>query len=176
MFREALRTNATRTISHSRRLAMPKRPSPTPEQIETAAKFRAQGLAWETIAKELGCHANTLRRWIRKTGDGWDAALRQAEIDFLREVNAEALTTLRKQIRGKDDRAARDACAKVLTAVTARLRGNKDDADAGPANITATELEEFLMEVPHAVLQVAFVRGRAVPRPPEPGDGLPPPA
>ena len=152
--------------------------SPTPEQIEIAAKYRAQGSSWEGIAKELGCHASTLRRWIRTVPEQWNAALRKAEEEFLHEMNAEALTTLRMQIRGKDEDDARDACAKVLTAFTARLRGKHGNTNenSGPANVTIDELEEFLMEVPRDILEAAFAERRRASRPREPDAGLPPAA
>jgi len=155
---------------------MPKRASPTPEQLEIAAKWRAQGLYWEGIAKELKCHAGTLRRWIRKAGKDWEAALKKAEAEYLGEVSAEALTTLRKQIHGKDEKAARDASAKVLSTRTSRDRvakASKESAAPAPSGMTVTQLEDFLLEVPHETLLAAFPECRSAARTPRTNQGSP---
>ncbi len=129
------------------------------DRIRRAALLRANGASWPAVAAELGVKEATARGWPAKHPDVWRAAARAANRQVLAEATAEAVLTLRRQLRSEDDKASRDAATKLVQFAgrAARVRpkaAGKAAAANGSAGVAAfldglndAELDAVIAEV-----------------------------
>jgi len=124
---------------------MARRKPPNDETLRTAAEARAGGQSWDRAAAIVGYAASAVRLWPIRYAARWAAVLREAELRLVSEASAEAIHTLRKQLRSEDDKAAREA-AKMLLAlrqIGEKLRAEKP-GDAPPLSSEARDALEYL--------------------------------
>ena len=72
--------------------------------LKQAAKLKAAGYSWESIAREVGRAPRTVRQWPERHPEEWDRLFYDAEDRLLAEVSGEALVFLRKLQRSEDER------------------------------------------------------------------------
>jgi Putative ATPase subunit of terminase (gpP-like) len=72
--------------------------------LRQAARLKAAGYSWESIARELRRAPRTVRQWPERHRDEWDRLLCDAEDRLLADVSQEALVFLRKLQRSEDER------------------------------------------------------------------------
>ncbi len=108
-------------------------PQPLRARVRRAAALFAQGQSFEAIAKVMKVKADLLRRWPRDYAPFWRRAVAEAHRDVLRAATAEALLTLRRHLRSEDDKASRDAAAKIVSYALAAAKRPKR-----PAKVAAT--------------------------------------
>lgn len=94
---------------------MPRTRSRPPDGlIRTAAELRAAGTPWDAIGPQVGRSPATVRQWPRLYPKRWAAAYREGARQLRADAAAEAVHTLRRQLRSADDKASRDAADKLL--------------------------------------------------------------
>lgn len=93
-----------------------------------AAELRAGGATWDAVARELNRAAATVSAWPRRFPKRWQAAMRAAEQQTLGEAGAESVHVLRKQLRSRDEKSAREA-ARTLTQLHAKGRAAAPDPE-----------------------------------------------
>jgi hypothetical protein len=113
-------------------------PKPPPESVlARAAELRAGGSSWEAVAEVVRRAADTVRQWPARYPDRWQAALHAAERRVAGEITAEAVIVLRRLLRSKNERVARDA-ARAL--IDLRIGLARLDQQAAPADATSPSL------------------------------------
>lgn len=92
-------------------------PSPLPPSGDTlrrVAELRVAGHAWETVAEAVGVSPETVRKWPQRYPARWRAAHAVAERRLLDDATAEAVLTLRRQLRSEDEKSVREAAHKIV--------------------------------------------------------------
>jgi hypothetical protein len=95
------------------------------QRLRTAAELRAAGLSWEVVAGRVGRAAATCSRWPSRYADLWRSVFREAVRQSEQESAIEARATLRKMLRGEDDRQKLTAAQQLLKAPRPRPRGKR---------------------------------------------------
>jgi len=93
---------------------MTPRSAPTKHLLAEIAEARATGQTWESIAKKHHRRADTIRQWPRRYAAAWESCLHAAEVRLVAEATAEAIHTLRQQLRSADEKSAREAAKQLL--------------------------------------------------------------
>jgi hypothetical protein len=116
---------------------------PTDAVLTRAAKLRAAGASWESVAAQLGRTVETVLKW--PDDERWPALLAEAEKRLAVEVSAEAVLILRQLLRAEDEKVRRDA-ARFLLELRFRLAAPPDTPDPLPAprSADARRLVAFL--------------------------------
>jgi len=147
--------------------SMVARKEPTDETLGRAAEMRAAGTSWEKIGEEVGRAADTVRRWPSIYRIRWQRMFARAEHVLLTEATAEAVLTLRRQLRSEDEKTAREAAQKLVQLRIAFKRRRKSASGAShnrlPADIsdgrrianhlgglTDVQIEQLLADLPAA--------------------------
>ena len=87
---------------------------PTDGQLLQAAELRVLGNSWERAASEMKIPVGRLRQWPVRYRGRWRKIHADAERRLMLEATAEAVATLRKQLRSKDEKSSRDAAQKIV--------------------------------------------------------------
>lgn len=111
---------------------MPAPHPPSDALIARAAELRVAGQSWDAAAAAVGRKPATVRQWATMYALRWHRAVRAAERERLTEATAEAVHTLRKQLRSGDDKAERDAAQKLI-AFAAKKREKRRPTKRDPA-------------------------------------------
>src|SRR6185436_19999054 len=92
------------------------------QALTVAAELRAVGIAWEVIAGRVGRKPGTCMRWPSMYPEVWRRLLRTAGRYAEEESTNEARATLRKMLRGDDEKKKLDAASHLLKTRTPRRR------------------------------------------------------
>lgn len=88
---------------------------PSDELLARAARFRATGLSWAAIGRELNRNPKTVERWPTFAAKAWRRHYDRAVRQIAKDVTAESVTALRTDLRDeKDAKARRDSASKLL--------------------------------------------------------------
>lgn len=87
---------------------------PTADLLARAADLRAAGRPWDQVGADLGCSPETVRKWPLRYAGQWRRVAADAERRLVAEATAEAVLTLRKQLRSDDEKSGRDAAHKII--------------------------------------------------------------
>jgi hypothetical protein len=133
--------------------------------LARAAELRAAGSSWERVAAALRRSRRTCQTWPSRYPDQWRQFYQAAERRQCAEAGAEAVRTLRGQLRSDDEKTQRDV-AKTLVRLVGRDRpcaatGGDPPAGDGPAADAEALTDEQLRELAEAVLR-EVAGGRAV--------------
>ena len=140
-------------------------PQPLRARVRRAAALFAQGQSWEAIAKAIKVKADAARQWPRDYAQFWRRAVAEAHRDVLRSATAEALLTLRRHLRSEDDKASRDAAAKIVSYALAAAKRPKRPAKAAASEagvwaevrgMSDAELEALVGELANFAPQVGI--------------------
>ncbi len=93
---------------------MPIATPPTDGQLLRAAELRVLGNSWERVAIEMKLPVGRIRQWPVRYRRRWKRFHADAERRLLLEATAEAVATLRKQLRSEDEKSSRDAAQKIV--------------------------------------------------------------
>jgi len=85
-------------------------------RVARAAELRATGTSWEEIGRQLGCRAETCRRWLHEYPMWWAHSTQSAQRELYRTVRQEAETVLRHLLRSADRKVRLDAAATIREA------------------------------------------------------------
>jgi len=118
-------------------------PSLSDATLTRAAKLRAAGCSWESVAAQLGRTVETVLKC--PDDDRWPALLAEAEKRVAVEAGAEAVLILRQLLRAEDEKVRRDA-ARFLLELRFRLAAPPDTSDPlpSPRSADARRLVAFL--------------------------------
>ena len=86
----------------------------TKTQILIAARARASGLSWKATAELVKRDPKTVRNWRDRHKAEWDRCYKAAQRETQDEAGAEAVGTLRNQLRLKDSKIAHMAAKALL--------------------------------------------------------------
>ncbi len=95
------------------------------ERLRTAAELRAAGMGWDVVAARVGAKAGTCSRWPSRHRDLWRALMREALRLTAQDSAIEARATLRKVLRGEDDKQKIAAAGQLLKPPKSRPRGKR---------------------------------------------------
>ena len=93
---------------------MPTARPPSDGLLLQAAELRVLGNSWERVAIELKVPVGRVRQWPVRYRRRWKRFHADAERRLMLEATAEAVATLRSQLRSKDEKACRDAAQKIV--------------------------------------------------------------
>jgi transposase-like protein len=82
--------------------------------IAQAAHLRANGLSWETVAKEVGRSPETCRQWPIRYEEYWDRFFRFADEALTTEGASEARFYMRKLLRSDNPKYCHAAAQSLL--------------------------------------------------------------
>lgn len=82
--------------------------------LEKAAKLRAGGATWATIATAVKRSAAVVQRWPKEQADDWRLAYETAKKDLEVETENELLYVLRSLLRSRDEKIRCSAAAMFL--------------------------------------------------------------
>src|SRR5947207_10732662 len=82
--------------------------------LARAAELRARGASWEAAADELDTDPGALKALTRDAGPAYRRLFAAARREVSEEAFTEALFTLRKELRSKDEKGRREAAAIIL--------------------------------------------------------------
>lgn len=108
---------------------------PSARLIRTAAELKALGNCWEKIAADVGRPLKVVKTWPQRYPARWGPAFDAAVRQTLADATAEAVVTLRKQLRSEDAKTVREAGLKlvqVLAALDKATRPAKGDTQRTP--------------------------------------------
>lgn len=116
---------------------------PSVADLTRAAKLRAAGRSWESVAAQLDRTVETVLKW--PDDEHWPTLLAEAEKRLAIDVSAEAILILRQLLRAEDEKVRRDA-ARFLLELRFRLAAPPDTSDPLPAprSADARRLVAFL--------------------------------
>lgn len=120
---------------------------PTPDllrRLAEAARMRAAGISWDTIAHQVGRTIATCQHWPRQYPELWQRESAAARARLRDDCAAEAMTTLRSLLRSENEAIRRDA-GKLLLSLAPGPTGAAVD-DTG-------RIEEHLLSLSHAELE-----------------------
>ncbi len=124
-------------MSHRRKAA--------PPELEKMAEWRARGLSWEAVGREVKKSESTLHRWTKEFPREWQAALRKFETMIRREALAESVLTLRKMLRSEDEKIGRSAAAELIRFVTSKqIVNKKTHSTSNPGTSEIAAIAEFV--------------------------------
>src|SRR5262245_39431983 len=140
------------------------------QRLRAAAELRAAGLSWDVVAGRVGRAAATCARWPARYPVLWRSFFRDAVRASEQESAIEARATLRKMLRGEDDRQKLTAAQQLLKAPRPRPRGKCTIAPEDRAlaafisqlrSVSDEELDRLAHEFAHASGDPAGVEGPA---------------
>ena len=114
--------------------------------VARTAELRAEGKSWECVAKSLHCESvEELRYVIDRNEQEYARKLRRARREVLTDSFAEGVFTLRRLMRGKDEKTAMKAADAMIRFRATTIRHRKKltpadaPADAPPAGPTPSD-------------------------------------
>lgn len=111
-----------------------------------AAESRAEGNCWPAVARDAQTTVATIRRWIRAHPQQWRRLLARARKECRRSAADEAITTLRRHLRGEDEKTQYNA-AKQLTSTEPRDRSRSSPRPTASPELTREEIEAIAREL-----------------------------
>src|SRR5205807_5333015 len=102
--------------------------------LSRAAELRARGASWEAAADELDTDPGALKALTRDAGPAYRRLFAAARREVSEEAFTEALFTLRRELRSKDEKGRREAAGVLLRLRMTAIRHLARRAARGPAS------------------------------------------
>ena len=105
------------------------------KDVKRAAELRVSGLSWEQVAKKMRRNAGTIHHWPSNYPEHWEQLSDAARRALTYEASDEAVSVLRTQLRGKED--------KVSQVAAKELMHNKQSLDGASTPYVPSNLHRF---------------------------------
>lgn len=82
--------------------------------VERAAELRVSGLSWQQVAQKMRRKVNTVRQWTSRYPEHWKQLIERARQVLADEGADEAVSVLRTQLRGQEDKVSQVAARELI--------------------------------------------------------------